>query len=167
MTRTTGWFEKLHKSPIIDQSSARVYQIFDEVRLLSRYPRPLAEQRSIEQWLRIQEEFNIPSIKDFDVEPTDTQRNAIKNPRGQMLITERIPSRRWHMLEMKDPAGVAFDAFAPWTARFLRLLRMQLDMLISWRATSYYPPDKISLRSRFALSDINLPNRTTTRRCGD
>ena len=100
-----GWFE-IVEVPIIDQSSVRISQIFNEA-WLSIYHRPhkvIFDNGS---------EFRrnvIPFLKYFSVKPTCTN---IKNPQANVIL-ERIHQVVGSMLKTKDLANVTFDAVFPW-----------------------------------------------------
>ena len=102
----TGWFE-IAEVPIVDQSSARISNLFDEV-WLSRYPRP--RKVIFDNGSEFKKDF-IPLLKDFAVKPTCT---SIKNPQANAIL-ERIHQVVGSMLKTKDLANVIFDAVAPWS----------------------------------------------------
>ena len=102
----TGWF-KISEVPIIDQSPARISQIFNEV-WLSRYPRP--RKVIFDNSSEFKRNF-IPLLKYFSVKPTCT---TIKNPQENSIL-EIIHQVVGSMLKTKDLANVTFDAVAPWS----------------------------------------------------
>ena len=95
----TGWFE-IEEFPIIDQSSAGISQISNEV-WMSRYPRP--RKVIFNNGSEFKRNF-IPLIKDFSVKPTCT---AIKNSQENSIL-ERIRQVVGSMLKTKDMANITF-----------------------------------------------------------
>ena len=93
--------------PIINKSSARISQIFNEV-WLSRYPRP--RKVIFENGYEFKINF-IPLLKDFAVKPTCT---TIKNTQANSIL-EIFHQVFGSILKTKDLDRVTFDAVAPWS----------------------------------------------------
>ena len=113
----TGWF-KITEFPIIDQSSAIIYQIFNEV-WLSRYPR--LRKVIFDNGSEFKSN-SIPFIQYFPVKPTCT---TIKNSQENAIL-ERIHQVVGSILKTKYLANVTFDAVAH-GAIFLHLSCMQCN----------------------------------------
>ena len=96
----TRWFE-IAEIPIIDQSSARIYQIFNRV-WLSRYTRPC--KVIFNNGSEFKRNF-IPFIKYFSFKQICTE-NA---------ILEKIHQVVGSMHNTKDIANVTFGAVPPWS----------------------------------------------------
>ena len=102
----TGWFE-IVEVPQIDQTSARMSQLFDEV-WLSRYPRP--RKVIYDNGTEFKKNFQ-PLLKDFAIKPTCT---SIKNPQANAIL-ERIHQVVGSMLKTKDLVEVVFDVVDLWS----------------------------------------------------
>ena len=102
----TGWFE-IAEVPIVDQSSARISKIFDEV-WLARYPRP--RKVLFDNGSEFKKDFQ-PLLQDFAIKPTCT---SIKNPQANAIL-ERIHQVVGSMLKTKDLVNVVFDVVDPWS----------------------------------------------------
>lgn len=103
----TGWFE-IAEVPLIDQSSARISQLFNDV-WLCRYPRP--RKVIFDNGSEFKKDF-IPLLKDFAVKPTCT---SIKNPQANAIL-ERIHQVVGSMLKTNNLQEVIFDAVTPWNS---------------------------------------------------
>ena len=103
----TGWFEIAEVSTL-DQSSARISKLFDEV-WLSRYPRP--RKVLFDNGSEFKKNFQ-PLLKDFAIKATCT---SIKNPQANAIL-ERIHQVIGSMLKTKDLVNVVFDVVDdPWS----------------------------------------------------
>lgn len=102
----TGWFE-IVEVPQIDQTSARMSQLFDEV-WLSRYPPP--RKVIYDNGTEFKKNFQ-PLLKDFAIKPTCT---SIKNPQANAIL-ERIHQVVGSMLKTKDLVEVVFDVVDLWS----------------------------------------------------
>ena len=103
----TGWFEIAEVSTL-DQSSARISKLFDEV-WLSRYPRP--RKVLFDNGSEFKKNFQ-PLLKDFAIKATCT---SIKNPQANAIL-ERIHQVVGSMLKTKDLVNVVFDVVDdPWS----------------------------------------------------
>ena len=102
----TGWFE-IVEVPTIDQTSARISKLFDEV-WLSRYPRP--RKVLFDNGSEFKKDFQ-PLLKDFAIKATCT---SIKNPQANAIL-ERIHQVVGSMLKTKDLVNVVFDVVDPWS----------------------------------------------------
>jgi hypothetical protein len=102
----TGWFE-IVEVPLIDQSSARISKLFDEV-WLSRYPRP--RKVIYDNGSEFKKNFQ-PLLEDFAIQPTCT---SIKNPQSNAIL-ERIHQVVGSMLKTRDLANIVFDVVDPWS----------------------------------------------------
>ena len=101
----TGWFE-IKEVPLVDQSSARISKLFDEV-WLARYPRP--RKVIYDNGSEFKRNFQ-PLLKDFAVKPTCI---SIKNPQANAIV-ERIHQVVGSMLKTNDLVNRIFDAIDPW-----------------------------------------------------
>ena len=101
---TMGWFE-ISEVPIIDQSSARIFQIFNEV-WLSRYPSPRKE--IFNNGSEFKGNF-ITSLKYFSFEPICT---TIKNIQANATL-EKIHQVFGSMLKTKYLVNSTFEAVDP------------------------------------------------------
>ena len=101
----TGWFE-IAEVPLIDQTSARMSKLFDEV-WLARYPRP--RKVIFDNGSEFKKDFQ-PLLQDFAVKPTCT---SIKNPQSNAIL-ERIHQVVGSMLKTQDLVNVTFDVANPW-----------------------------------------------------
>ena len=95
------WFE-MEDVPIIDQSSDRIPQIFNEVWIL-RYPRP--RKLIFDNGSEFKRNY-ITSLNDFSVKPTCT---TIKNPQAKAIL-ERIHQVVGSNLKTNDLVKTTFDA---------------------------------------------------------
>ena len=102
----TGWFE-IAEVPIIDQSSARISRIFDEV-WLSRYPRP--QKVLYDNGSEFKKNFQ-PLLEDFAIKPTCT---SIKNPQSNAIL-ERVHQVTGSMLKTHNLLEYIFDVVNPWS----------------------------------------------------
>ena len=102
----TGWFE-IAEVPIVDQYSAIIFQILNEV-WLSIYLRPW--KAIFDNGSEFKRNF-IPFLKYFSVKSTCI---AIKNLQ-ENAISEIIHPVVCSMLNTKDLANVTFDAVSPWS----------------------------------------------------
>lgn len=103
----TGWFE-IVEVPLIDQSSARISQLFD-MTWLSRYPRP--KKVIYDNGSEFKRNFQ-PLLADFAIKPTCT---SVKNPQANAIL-ERIHQVVGSMLKTKNLKEVQFDVVDPWSA---------------------------------------------------
>ena len=101
----TGWFEVV-EVPLIDQSSARISRLFDDV-WLHRYPRP--KEVIFDNGSEFKKDF-VPLLKDFRIKPKPT---SVKNPQANAPV-ERIHQVLGHMLRTKDLVNHVFDHVDPW-----------------------------------------------------
>ena len=105
MDPETVWFE-ISEFPIIDKSSARISQIFNEV-WMPRYYRP----RKLIFYSGSELNRNlIPLLKYFSDKPTCT---TIKNSQENSIL-ERIHQVVGSMFNTKDMANVTFGAVSLW-----------------------------------------------------
>ena len=139
----TRWFE-FKEVPTIDQSSAIISQIFNDV-WLSRYPslrKVILENGS---------EFKrnlILFLKYFSIKPKCT---AIKNPQANAIL-EIIHQVFGSMLKTKDLANVMFDVVAPWSEILASIV---YAVRCSYNSTLQATPGKLVF-GRDMLLEINL-----------
>ena len=115
----TGWFEiaevptyllrsdsKTDDREVIDKTSARISQIFDQV-WLSRYPRP--KRVIFDNGSEFKKDF-IPLLKDFAIKPKPT---SVKNPQSNSPV-ERIHQVLMNMFNTQGLNDRVFDFIDPW-----------------------------------------------------
>ena len=100
----TGWFE-IAEVPVIDQSSARISNLFDNV-WLARYPRP--KKVIFDNGSEFKRDF-VPLLRDWSIKPQCT---TIKNPQSNSPV-ERIHQVLRHMFLTKNLRAQTFDYIDP------------------------------------------------------
>jgi hypothetical protein len=146
----TGWFE-IAEVPLIDQSSARISQLFDSV-WLARYPRP---RRVIyDNGSEFKKNFR-PLLKDLAIQPVCT---SVKNPQSNAIL-ERIHQVTGNMLNTMDLVNIEFDAIDPWTSI---LTSIAYAVRCSFHSTLKATPGQLVF-GRDMLLDLKFePNYTQT-----
>ena len=146
----TGWFE-IAEVPLIDQSSARISQLFDSV-WLARYPRP---RRVIyDNGSEFKKNFR-PLLKDLAIQPVCT---SVKNPQSNAIL-ERIHQVTGNMLKTMDLVNIEFDAIDPWTSI---LTSIAYAVRCSFHSTLKATPGQLVF-GRDMLLDLKFePNYTQT-----
>lgn len=146
----TGWFE-IAEVPLIDQSSARISQLFDSV-WLARYPRP---RRVIyDNGSEFKKNFR-PLLKDLAIQPVCT---SVKNPQSNAIL-ERIHQVTGNMLKTMDLVNIEFDVIDPWTSI---LTSIAYAVRCSFHSTLKATPGQLVF-GRDMLLDLKFePNYTQT-----
>ena len=96
----TGWFE-ISEVPAIDQSSARISNLFNDV-WLARYPRP--QEVIFDNGSEFKKDF-LPLLQDFSIKPRPT---TVKNPQANAVV-ERVHQVVGNMLRTQDLENRIFD----------------------------------------------------------
>ncbi|GFH56268.1 hypothetical protein CTEN210_12744 [Chaetoceros tenuissimus] len=95
------------KTTIMDKSSARISQLFDQT-WLSRYPRPT--RVIFDNGVEFKKDF-LPLLKDYGIKPVTT---TIKNPQANAIL-ERVHLVIHNMIRTHELDNIIFDALDPWS----------------------------------------------------